>query len=158
MKEFNLAYISDRFPTDDDCLEEIKRLRFPEGIICNKCNMNTKHYKIIKRKAYACSFCRNQMYPLKGTVFEKTTTPLRIWFYAMFLMTRTFGKISVVNLQRELGVTYKTAWRISKRLNSLMSQNNADLLKEKRDVFSLNIFNAIEFDVVQKKESNDEDQ
>lgn len=157
MKEFNLAYISDRFPTDDECLEEIKRLRFPDGIKCKRCNMNTKHYKIRNRKAYACSYCRNQIYPLKGTIFEKTTTPLRIWFYAMFLMTRTFGNISVKKLQKELGVTYKTSWRISRDLKILMSQNNADLLKEKKDVFTLSIFNTIEFDVVQKKESSDED-
>lgn len=156
MNEFNLAYISDRFPDDDDCLEEIKRLRFPEGIKCRKCNMNTKHYKVRGRKAYACSYCRNQIYPLSGTIFEKSTTPLRIWFYAMFLMTRTFGNIFVIDLQRELKVTYKTAWRISKRLNVLMSQNNADLLKEKKDLFTLSIFNTIEFDVVQKKESNEE--
>lgn len=155
MQEFNLRYLSARFSTDDDCLEEIKRLRFPDGIKCRKCSMITKHYKINGRKAYACSFCRHQIYPLKGTIFEKTTTPLRIWFYAMFLMTRTWGRISAKKLQNELGVTYKTAWRINKDLRILMSQNKADLLNESDDVFTLSIFNAIEFNVTQRKPKNE---
>lgn len=156
MKEIDLSYILERFPTDGECLEEIKRLRFPDGIKCRKCHMLTKHYKVTNRKSYSCSYCRNQVYPLQGTIFQKSTTPLRVWFYAMFLMTRTFGNISARTLQNELGVTYKTAWRISKDLKILMSQNNADLLKETKDVFTLSIFNAIEFNVVQKDKPIDE--
>ncbi len=155
MQEFDLSYLSARFPTDDECLEEIKRLKFPEGIKCQKCYMITKHYKITGRKSYACSYCRHQIYPLSGTIFEKSTTPLRLWFYAMFLMTRTFGKIPATKLQKELGVTYKTAWRISRDLKILMSQNNGDLLNESKDVFTLSIFNAIEFNVVQKEKPID---
>lgn len=156
MQEFNLSYLSARFPSDDECLEEIKRLRFPEGIKCRKCHMITKHYKITGRKTYACSYCRHQIYPLSGTIFEKSTTPLRLWFYAMFLMTHTWGKISAKKLQKELGVTYKTAWRMSKALKFLMAQNNADLLNESNDLFTLSIFNAIEFNVVQRNKPTDE--
>jgi len=150
MQEFKLSELSARFPTDDECLEEIKRLKFPEGISCIKCKRKTKHYKINNRKAYACKTCRNQVFPLVGTIFEKSTTPLRIWFYAMFLMTHSWGKIPIKKLQSELGVSYKTAWRISNSLKYLMSQNNGNLLTEPKQVFNLNIFNAIEFNVVQK--------
>jgi hypothetical protein len=151
MQELSLSELMLRFPTDEECLEEIKRLKFPEGISCIKCKKKTKHYKIQHRKAYSCKFCRSQVFPLAGTIFEKSTTPLRIWFYAMFLMTHSWGKISIITLQKELGVTYKTAWRISKSLKLLMSQHNGDLLRESKQVFNLNIFNAIEFDVVQKE-------
>ena len=154
-KEFNLSTLSYIFPTNESCLEEIKKLKFPRGIYCNSCKQITKHYKLKNRNAYSCQFCRNQVYPLKGTIFEKTTTPLRTWFYAMYLMTNTWGNISVVHLQKELGVTYKTAWRISKDLKLLMLQNNADLLTESKRIYSWNIFNAIEFKMVQKKKTED---
>lgn len=154
MQDLKLSDIYNRFPTDDDCLEEIKRIRFPEGIKCIFCNETTKHYKIKNRKAYACKLCRNQVYPLSGTIFEKSTTPLRTWFFAMYIMTLTFGSISVTKLQNELGVTYKTAWRIYKNIVLLMSMKNGDLLSESKEVFTLNIFNAIEFNVVSKNKSS----
>jgi transposase len=150
-QEFKLSNLSYLFPTDEACLEEIKKLKFPRGINCFKCRKLTKHYKLTNRMAYSCEYCRNQVYPLSGTIFEKSTTPLRIWFYAFYLMTNTWGRISIIDLQKELGVTYKTAWSMSKKIKLLMSQNNADLLTESKRVFSWSIFNAFEFKVEQKK-------
>jgi transposase len=156
MKEqFGISNMSYLFPTDDACLEEIKILKFPRGINCKYCKKITKHYKIKNRKAYSCEYCRNQIYPLKDTIFEKSSTPLRYWFFAIYLMTKTWGRIPIIDLQRELGVTYKTAWRMSKEIKNLMAQNNGDLLSESRKVFSWNIFNALEFKVVQKKKNVD---
>jgi transposase len=152
-QEFKLSSLSYLFPSDEACLEEIKKLKYPRGINCKKCNKITKHYKLNKRNSYSCEFCRNQVYPLKDTIFEKSTTPLRLWFYAMYLMTNTWGRIPIVKLQKELGVTYKTAWRISKAIKMLMAQNNADLLTESKKVFSWKIFGALEFKVEQKKKT-----
>lgn len=73
---------------------------------------------------YQCS-CGYQISPLAGTVFEKTTTPLQYWFYAIFLMTNTRSGVSAKQLQRELGVTYKTAWRIFKQIRILMANANS---------------------------------
>jgi hypothetical protein len=156
MQDFTISKLASRFPNDESCLEEIKRLRYPKGIECYKCKKITKHYKISNRTAYSCKYCRNQVYPLSGTIFEKSTTSLRLWFFAMYLMTYTWGKIPVIKLQKELGVTYKTAWKISRDIRILMSQNNADLLSESRNVFSWNILNTIEFKVVQKKKYTNE--
>lgn len=126
--KFTFSNFLARFPDDDSCLEEIKKLRYPDGIFCSICNKVTNHYKLKGRTAYSCEFCRNQVYPLADTIFEKTTTPLRLWFYAMFLMTHTRAGISAKQLQRELGVTYKTAWRMFKQVRMLMAQNGGDLL------------------------------
>lgn len=156
MQDFTIAKLSLRFAKDEDCLEEIKRLRYPNGIKCKACEKITDHYKLKNRNAYSCKFCRTQTYPLKGTIFEKTTTPLRFWFFAMYLMTYTWGQISARQLQKELGVTYKTAWRISTRLKLLMAQNNADLLSESKSIISWNILNALEFKVVNKKKYSKE--
>ena len=158
MNSFSFSELAQRFPDNDTCLEEIKRLRYPQGIKCFKCNKITKHYKLKDRTAYSCINCRNQIYPLAGTIFEKSTTPLRTWFYAMYLITFTWGQISVKQLQKELGVTYKTSWRISRDIKLLVAQNNADLLSESKKIFSWSILNAIEFKVVHKKKFMNENQ
>lgn len=151
-QNFPLSELVKLFPTNEACLEEIKKLRFPKGITCSKCRKITKHYKIEGRTAYSCAFCRKHIYPLAGTIFEKTSTPLRLWFYAMFLMTHTRGSLSARKLQKELGITYKTAWRMSKRVHALMEQNKGDLLKESERVFAFTFFKKLEFKFVEKKE------
>ncbi len=113
----NLGILWERFPNDDACLDELLKLRKI------KCCQEEKLYKIKGRKAYACS-CGKHFYPLKGTIFEKSTTPLRYWFYAMFLITSTRAGISAKQLERELGVTYKTAWRIFTQIRKLMEDND----------------------------------
>jgi transposase len=148
--DFSLAQFALRFPNDDVCLEEIRKLHFPEGIPCRKCRKITRHYKISNRPVYACKFCRRQTSPLSGTIFEKTTTPLRLWFYAMFLMIQMRANLSIKTLQREMGVTYKTAWRMYNGILRLMKQNNGDLLSD-REVRRWVFFNKIELKVVQKK-------
>jgi transposase-like protein len=111
------------FPTDDVCLETIKEQRFPGGVAhCAKCDADRKHYRVTGRTAYACDHCGNHIYPLAGTIFEKSTTPLRIWFQAMYLMSSTRCGISAKRIQRETGVTYKTAWRMFRQIRSLLSE------------------------------------
>jgi transposase len=148
--KFPLKQFSLRFPNDEICLEEIRKWHFPGGINCDKCRKTTKHYRLSGRPVYVCKFCRSQISPLVGTIFEKTTTSLRLWFYAIFLMTHTRANISTKTLQREIGVTYKTAWRIYNILLKLMKQNDADLLSNAQ-VRKWVFFNAIELKVVQKK-------
>ena len=142
------------FPDDEGCLEQIRKLRYPRGIFCILCNMTTKHYKVAKRMAYTCKFCRTQVYPLSGTIFEKTTTPLRLWFYAMYLLIQSRGEVSAKQLQRELRVTYKTAWRMRSSIMRLLQQNDGDLLQdldENAKVRKWTFFNALELRVVQKQ-------
>lgn len=122
--KFSLKEFFSRFPSDNACLEEIKKLRFPNGITCPKCQKVTKFYKITGRPGYACEFGGTTVYPLSGTILEKTTTPLQYWLYAMYLMTKTRSGISSKQLQRELGVTYKTAWRMFKQIRMLMSSDS----------------------------------
>lgn len=128
-EKFTISQFLLRFPTDEKCLEEIKQTRWPKGLVpCSKCNKETKHYKVTGRTAYACEFCGNHVFPLAGTVFDKTTTSLRLWFYAIYLMTQTRAGISAKQLQRELGVTYKTAWRIFKQIRALMADGSGNPL------------------------------
>lgn len=155
--DFTFHNFTKRFPDDETCLEEIKKLQYPKGVFCNVCKRITKHYKIKNRTSYSCKTCRNHIYPLAGTLFKKSSTPMRIWFYACFLMIQTRGELSAKQLQRELDVTYKTAWRIKTSLYALMEMNNGELLHEeypknqkKSGLSRWTFFYKIEYTDVQK--------
>lgn len=127
----HLRYTLDQFkaeyPTDDACLEAIKNSRYPGGVTyCSDCGQERKLYRVAGRTAYACE-AGHQFYPLAGTIFEKSTTALHIWFYAMYQMGSTRCGISAKQIQRETGVTYKTAWRMFKQIRSLLSEPDMQL-------------------------------
>ncbi|HXZ11708.1 MAG TPA: IS1595 family transposase [Candidatus Sulfotelmatobacter sp.] len=123
MRDFN-----NEFPNDAACLEYVKEQRWPFGIApCKKCSKPRKHYRVGNRTAYACDHCGNHIYPLAGTIFEKSSTPLRLWFYAIYLMGSTRCGISAKQIQRETGVTYKTAWRMFRQIRSLLSDDDLKL-------------------------------
>lgn len=113
-----------KYGTNDQCLEAIKKLRFPDEMECPKCKKMSVFYHVTNRTSYACKLCGNHIYPLAGTIFEKSTTPLQYWFFAMYLMTQTRSGTSAKQLERMLGVTYKTAWRMFKQIRMLMAQEN----------------------------------
>jgi len=122
------------YSSNEKCLEKIKQLRWPNGIICPDCQKITKFYPVKGRTTYACEFGGYQLSPLTGTIFEKTTTPLQYWFYAIYLMTQTRSRVSAKQLQRELDVTYKTAHRMFKLIRTLMANTNTNLLKQVTEV------------------------
>ncbi len=116
------------FPNDDACLDYLMEQRWPGRVTqCAKCGVERKHYRIKGRTAYSCDHCGTQIYPLAGTIMEKTTTPLKTWFYAMYLMGSTRCGISAKQIQRECGVTYKTAWRMFKQIRSMLSDGDLQL-------------------------------
>jgi transposase-like protein len=157
-ENFSISDFNNLYPDNDSCLEKIKRIKFPKGIQCVSCKKVTLHYKVKNRPAYTCKRCRNQIFPLTDTLFEKSATPLRLWFYVMYLMAKTRGDISAKQIQREIGVTYKTAWRMRSLIYKLMEQNNGDLLAkepEENTVKKWVFFKRLTFSVVetQKDES-----
>ncbi len=79
----------EKYKDEDVCLEEIKNIRFLNGITCIKCQKVTKHYKIKTKKVYSCEFCGTQASPLAGTIFHKSSTSLVDWFYAIKISQRT---------------------------------------------------------------------
>jgi transposase len=123
VREFNAE-----FPNDAACLEYVKEQRWPDGVTrCAKCRVERKHHRVGNRTAYACDHCGNHIYPLAGTIFEKSSTSLKLWFYAMYLMGSTRCGISAKQVQRETGVTYKTAWRMFRNIRSLLSDGDLQL-------------------------------
>lgn len=123
-KKFTITDFLNRFPNNDACLEYIKQLRWGDTMVCPKCEKKSNFYKVKGRTAYACQYCGNHVYPLAGTIFDKSSTPLTSWFYAIYLMAQTRSGISAKQLERELGVTYKTAWRMFKQIRLLLSDDS----------------------------------
>jgi transposase len=126
-KKFSIKQFNLRFPDNDACLEEIKQLRFGVSFDCPKCHKANKFYRVAGRSAYACAYCGHHIYPLKGSIFDHSSTELKSWFYAIYLMAQTRAGVSAKQLERELGVTYKTAWRMFHQIRSLMA-GDSDLL------------------------------
>jgi transposase-like protein len=111
------------FPDDAACLDYLVGVLYPDGIFCPKCQKVTKHHREKNRPSYACQYCGHHEHPLKGTIFEGSATSLKLWFYGMYLMASTRCGISAKQLERELGVTYKTAWRMFNKIRSLLAQD-----------------------------------
>lgn len=109
-----------QYPDDATCLQAILYRRHGNADTCPHCGVVGKLTRIEGRRAFACKEgCH--IYPCAGTVFEKSRTSLTDWFYAMYLMTATRNGVSAKELERQLGVTYKCAWRIGHQLRELMS-------------------------------------
>ncbi len=117
-----------QFPNDGACLEFLVQKLYPNGIYCPTCGEVTKHHREKNRPSYACQWCGHHEHPLVGTIFENSATSLRLWFYAMYLMASTRCGISAKQLERELGVTYKTAWRMFHKIRSLLDQDDGFLV------------------------------
>jgi transposase-like protein len=114
------------FPDDAACLEHLFRQKYPNGVLCPTEGRVTKYYREKKRPSYSCEYCGRRIHPMKDTIFQDSATSLRLWFYAIYLMTSTRCGISAKQLERELGVTYKTAWRMFNRIRSLMTQTDTE--------------------------------
>lgn len=111
-----------QYKDDDACLDAIMQRRYGENPVCPGCGViGAKFHKITGRRGYACQDCGHHVYPCAGTIFEHSSTSLTLWFHAMYLLTATRNGVSAKELQRQLGVTYKCAWRIGHQLRDLMA-------------------------------------
>lgn len=118
--KFTFQQFQAQYPDDDACLAAILERRYGKADACPQCGIVGKLTKIAGRRAYACKEgCHT--YPCAGTIFEHSSTPLKLWWHAMYLMTATRNGVAAKELQRQLGVTYKCAWRIGHQLRELMS-------------------------------------
>lgn len=116
----------ERFPNDDACLDHLMRTRYGDRFDCPKCAKSAKYYRVKKRRSYECEHCGNQVYPTAGTPFENTRTPLRDWFHVMFMFCASRNGVSAKEVQRTIGVTYKTAWRMCNLIRQYMGYVDGD--------------------------------
>lgn len=118
--KYTIQNLRKDFPNDDRCLEFIFRSRFSE-------EKRQGYYRVSNRKCWAHKDTAHQIHPLVGTIFAKSSTPLTLWFHAIFLFATSKNGVSAKELQRQLGVTYKTAWRMAHEIRKLMDQGGTRL-------------------------------
>jgi transposase-like protein len=132
--QYSLMEFMREFPDDTACLDWLWRNRYSENgthAYCAKCERERKFHKVKERPAWDCDSCGHHLHPLAGTIFHKSSTSLHLWFFAIHLMTSTRCGVSAKQLERELGVTYKTAWRIFTLIrNKLMADEDGPLTGE----------------------------
>lgn len=121
MKPINVRQFFSQFPDDAACLAHLFEVRFGQGHECPKCKRSAKWYRLASEQAFSCQWCGHHIHPMVGSIFEKSSTPLQLWFYAIFLFTQTRHGVSAKELQRQLGVTYKTAWRMGSMIRKHMA-------------------------------------
>jgi len=121
-----LRQFQDRFPTEESCLDHLMRVRYGDRHDCQKCGRNAHFYRVKARRSYACEYCGAQVYPTAGTPFDRTRTSLRDWFYVMFLFCASRNGVAAKEVERQLGVTYKTAWRMCHEIRKYMAQVDGD--------------------------------
>lgn len=124
IKDFHIKY-----PDEKSCLDEIFRNRYGKTKLCPDCGKSTKFHRVSNRKCYACQFCGYQLHPLADTIFHKSDTSLKNWFFAIFLFANSKNGVSGKAIQRYTGVTYKTAWRMGNQIRLLFAKSGGMLSK-----------------------------
>ena len=109
-----------KFPSEKDIVDHYVHIRYGDHAVCNHCGSIKVYQRNSNIKVFDCNDCGNTFSPFKGTIFEKSSTDIRKWFYAIHLFLNGKKGISGLQLQREIGVTYKTAWRMLQQIRLAM--------------------------------------
>ncbi len=121
--KFAISKFNKQYPDDNTCLHEIFLTKHSSDKECHHCHRPFRFYKVAKRKCYECSYCGYQVHPLANTIFHKSSTPLKNWFFAIYLFSVSKNGVSAKELERQLGVTYKCAYRMGKQIRKLFNEN-----------------------------------
>lgn len=112
MKTYTFFDFQKEFPTEKACLEYIFAKRYPNGYVDQETGEIIDLYYTESRKCFTSADGKIQVYPTANTIFHKSSTELVKWFYVVFRMSQSKCGVSAKQIQREIGVTYKTAWRM----------------------------------------------
>lgn len=122
MAKYTFKQFQAEYPSDAACLAKIMEIQYGgDFTLCPTCDKRTQFHPMGKRRAYSCQECGHHIYPCAGTIFHKSSTDLTKWFFAMYLMTSTRHGVAAKEIERQIGVTYKTAWRMCHELRKLMA-------------------------------------
>ena len=122
-KGYSLTQFVDEYGTEERCVAALFRWRWPNGFVCPQCE-HTGYWRLQSRALYQCRGCRHQVSLTAGTILDSTKLGLRTWFLAMYLLTQTKNGISGLELSRQLGVSYNTAWSLKHKLMQVMKERD----------------------------------
>ena len=123
-KGLSLPDFLSRYGTEAQCREALFQLRWPNGFVCPDCG-NKTYCELSRRHLYQCHRCHHQASVTAGTIFAHTKLPLTHWFLAIYRLTQDKKGISAMELSRELGVKYDTAWNMKQKLMQTMAERDA---------------------------------
>jgi len=127
----NLIDVTRQFSTDDKCLDYLEKMRWPHGVCCVNCGVlnvskitREKKGKNQRTRIYQCleKECGKQFSATSGTIFNDTHLPLIKWFMAIALICEAKKGISAKQVERHLGVNYRTAWHLCHRIREAMQE------------------------------------
>ena len=121
VERYTINQHNDAFPDEASVLAHIFKRRYPNGLLCEKCTRFNMWSPVEGRRAYACP-CGFHVYPTADTIFHKSSTSLKTWYFAIFLLSNAKNGMAALELQRHIGTTYKTAWRMCHQIRQLMSE------------------------------------
>ena len=125
---YTITDFNRQFPDDAACLEHLKEQRFPGGIAhCEKCDRSASTTASMAVPCIRAITAELRFPRWQGRSSSIAALRLRLWYYAMYLMASTRCGISAKQIQRETGVTYKTAWRMFRQIRSLLSEPEMQL-------------------------------
>ena len=111
-----------QFPNDEACLHKIMVSRYGgTRLECPKCKRNSKFHRMKNQRNYVCQYCGHHIYPCVGTPMERSRIALHKWFFAIFLFSTSRHGVAARELQRQLKVTYKTAWRMAHEIRKYLA-------------------------------------
>lgn len=123
--EINMLEFQERFSTEEACAEHLYHLRWSSGYICSRCGHDEYSFHST-RHLYQCMACRYQVSLTAGTIFHKTRTPLRKWFWLIFLIGRQKSGVSMMSMQRMLEIkSYKTIWMMGHKIRHAMAHRDS---------------------------------
>ena len=113
-------FMDHQLHTNDQCLQYLFKLRYKDAA-CPKCGRKGSQafHRHIKKQCYTCNCGRYHLYPRKGTIFERSQVPLPKWFKGISLMCREPSGVTCQELQKKLGISYRSAWRMKRKLLSV---------------------------------------
>lgn len=120
--KYSIVNLKEDFPNEEACLKFIF-----DTLHSSTCSCGGEYRPLKGRKQYQCSRCRFQIAPMAGTIFHKSDTPLSLWFHAIWVFANAKSGISAKEMERQLGVTYKTAWRILFLIREALKQDDEKL-------------------------------
>ena len=122
-KGYSVFEFMHHYGTEEQCRKALESARWPDGFRCPDCG-HDHCCTIESRKLYQCTRCKYQTSPTNDTVFQSTKLPLTVWFLAMYFISQSKNGIAALELKRQIGVSYKTAWRMKHKLMQVMTERD----------------------------------
>ena len=127
--KYTIQQFFQEYPSNGVCLDRLFRMRFPNPK-CPSCGRVNAYHRHGNRASFICNCGKHEISPKVGTIFEKSDTDLVKWFHAMFLMSQSRNGVAALELKRQVGVTYKTVWRMQKLIRETMRDGDFTLSGE----------------------------